>query len=345
MLEDFPLAANVAIFVGSGAVVWLAGTRLAAYADAIADRTGIGHAFLGMVLLGGVTSLPELAIAVTATVQGTPVLAVNDVLGSAAANLVILAVADVVIGRDALTSVQGSPQLLLQGVLGIVLMALALGPVVAGDVLVGGLGAWTWLMLGTYLGAVALLGRSRAGAAWTPAGDGRRAERDDALPGGRAGSRSARGLALRTAAAAGAILAAGFLLTKSGDALARQTGLGASFFAVVFLAAATSLPEVSTVVAAVRLRRYELAISDVLGTNLVNVTIIALVDALHPGGPVLLDVGPSAGIAALLALVLTAVFVAGMIERRDRTVARMGIDSLVALLVYAAGLSLLYARR
>jgi cation:H+ antiporter len=85
-----------------------------------------------------------------------------------------------------------------------------------------------------------------------------------------------------------------------------------------------------------------MAISDIFGTNLFNVTIIVLVDALHPGGPVLVEAGRFAAFAALLALVLTALFLVGMLERRNRTVLHMGWDSLAALVVYAAGVSVLY---
>jgi cation:H+ antiporter len=79
--------------------------------------------------------------------------------------------------------------------------------------------------------------------------------------------------------------------------------------------------------------------------NLFNVTIIVLVDALHPGDPVLLEAGRFASFGALLAIVLTAVFLVGMIERRDRTVFRMGIDSLFAIACYAGGLVVLYQLR
>ena len=107
----------------------------------------------------------------------------------------------------------------------------------------------------------------------------------------------------------------------------------------------TSLPEVSTVVSAVRLRRYEMAVSDIFGTNLFNVTIIFAVDLVYAGPPVLAEVGPFAGFAALLAIVLTALYVAGMIERRDRTLLRMGYDSIAAIGTYAAGVMLLYQPR
>jgi cation:H+ antiporter len=152
-------------------------------------------------------------------------------------------------------------------------------------------------------------------------------------------------LAPRIAAAGAAILGAGFVLARSAEAIAGQTGLGTSFVGVVLLAAATSLPEVSTVLAAVRLKRYEMALADIFGTNLFNVSILFFVDLVYDGEPVLAAAGAFAGFAALLALSLTAIFVIGMIERRDRTVARMGWDSLTVLAVYAAGLVVLYRMR
>lgn len=343
MFHSLPLAANIAIFIASAALVWVAGTRLARYADSIATATGVGREFLGMMLLGGVTSLPELAVATTATLQGAPSLSINDVLGSAAINLVILALADGVIGRSALTSVVASPGVLLQGVLGIILMAFAVGAVVVGDTLVFGVGVWPWMMLTVYLFGIALLANSHADRGWKAIARQHSKESTQAeVATDPAGLNT---LVWRTVAAGAAILVAGFLLARSGEAIAQQTGLGTSFFGAVFLGLSTSLPEASTVVAAVRLRQYAMAVSDVFGTNLFNVTIIVLVDALHPGGPVLVEAGRFAGFAALLALVLTALFLAGMIERRDRIILRMGVDSIAALLVYAAGVAVLYSLR
>ena len=88
-----------------------------------------------------------------------------------------------------------------------------------------------------------------------------------------------------------------------------------------------------------------MAISGIFGTNIFNVTIIVLVDALHPGGPVLPEVGRPASVGALLGIVLTSIFLVGLIERRDRVLLRMGYDSIAILLAYAAGLVVLYAVR
>lgn len=341
MFKDFPLWANAAVFAASAATVWFAGTRLAGCADAIAEKTGIGREFLGVLLLGGVTSSPELAVATTAALSGVPALSVNDLLGSAAFNVVIIAVADAALGRDAITSVLGSPGVLLQGVLGIILLALVVAASTAGDIAILGIGAWVWLMLACYLASVWLISRSKGLQAWIPAGQGAAQPRQNHRP----PAVSLRRLIATTAVAGAVILVAGFLLAKTGEALAAQTALGANFFGALFLAVSTSLPEVSTVLAAVRLRRYEMAIADVFGTNLFNVAILFVVDALYAGAPVLAEVGRFAGFAALLALVLTALFVVGMIERRDRTVLGMGIDSIAALAVYLGGLAVLYQMR
>jgi cation:H+ antiporter len=172
-----------------------------------------------------------------------------------------------------------------------------------------------------------------------------RVDGDARVRGNRNASLALDHLYARTAAAGAAILGAGFLLAQTAASLAEQTGLGSNFVGAVLLAFATSLPEVSTVLSAVRLKRYEMAISDVFGTNLFNVTIIVALDLLHPGKPVLVEVGRFAAFGALLAGLLTLMFLVGMIERRDRTILRMGIDSFAAILCYAGGLVVLYHLR
>lgn len=346
MFKDLSPWLNGALFVVAAVVVWIAGARLARLADRIAEKTGLGRALLGMLLLAGITALPELAVSVSATLAGAPALAVSNVLGSAAINLVILAAADVVYGRRALTSTPATPELMLQGTLGIVLLSCVVGATLTGNVLVLGLGAWSWLMLAAYIAALRIVSTSQGRTSWHPArGAAPNAPREPKQSQDEGNDRPLRQLVLGTAAAGAFILVAGFVLARSGEALAEQTGLGTSFFGAVLLGLSTSLPEVSTVFAAVRLRHYEMAIADVLGANMYNVTIIVLVDALHPGGPVLMEIASFAAFGALLAIVLTAVFLVGMIERRDRTVMRMGYDSLTALACYAAGVVVLYQLR
>jgi cation:H+ antiporter len=153
------------------------------------------------------------------------------------------------------------------------------------------------------------------------------------------------GLIGRTVAAAAIILVAGFVLSSTAEVIAEQTGLGSSFVGAVLVAVATSLPEVSTVLSAVRLGLYTMAISDILGTNIFDVGLIFVSDAVAAGEPVLGRVGDFSLFAALLGIVATTLFIMGVAERRDRTILRMGTDSLAVLVVYLGGLVILYTLR
>ena len=196
-------------------------------------------------------------------------------------------------------------------------------------------------MLLAYLISIVLLTRARRDEPWKPA----KPRRDRETKQEATDEISPLRLGLLIAAAGAGILVAGVTLAHTGAALAEQTGLGMSFFGAVFLAMATSLPEVTTTVSLVRRQEYEMAISGIFGTNIFNVTIIVLVDALHPGGPVLPEVGRPASVGALIGIVLTSIFLVGLIERRDRVVLRMGYDSVAVLLAYAGGLVVLYVVR
>jgi cation:H+ antiporter len=346
MFQQFPLAGNLAVFAGAALVVWLAGTRVARYADEIARRTGLGHAAAGL-LLAGITSLPEIAVTLTASITGNPQLAVNNLLGSVAMQVAILAVADAVIGRDALTSVIPDPAVLTQVTLNTLVLSLVGAAVVAGDRAFFGVGIWSWVLLAAYVGSIWVISRSGGRHSWVAEGKSGPArevrskredeEKEERVPLSRLG--------LKTAAAGAAILLAGFLLSKTGEAIAAQTGLGQSLGGYLLVAISTSLPEASTVVASVRLRRYVMAVSDIFGTNLFNGGLVFLVDLAYRGGPVLNEVGGFSAFAAMLGAVVSAIFLAGLIERRDRTLLRMGYDSLLVLGTYLAGVAVLFSLR
>ncbi|WP_420473738.1 sodium:calcium antiporter [Noviherbaspirillum sp. ST9] len=341
---QFPLWGNFAIFASSAAIVWLAGTGVAHYADDIAHKTGVGHMAVGLVLLGGITSLPEIAVALFSAFTGNPVLSVNNLLGGVAMQKAVLAASDAIIGKDALTVVVSSPALLLQGALSILVLTVVAVAIVVRDTPILGIGAWSWCILALYLCTIWMLSKAEGRQPWRPSVD------SPPRSGGTPASDSQKNISMRrlvgkTVVAAAFILAAGFLLSQTGDAIAEQTGLGQSFVGAVLLGLATSLPEISTVVSAMRLRQYEMAISDILGTNLFNVALIFLVDAVYPGGPVLNEVGNFSLFVSLIGILLTTTYLVGLIERRNLTVARMGLDSLATLIVYVAGLFLLYRMR
>jgi cation:H+ antiporter len=350
MLPDFkaaPLWVGIAVFVVSSIIVWFSGTRLTHYADAIAERTGLGHALAGLVILGIITSLPEAAVTVVASAEGNLPLAVNNSLGGTAFGLAVLAAADAAIGRDALTSVVPNPVVMLQGSMSILLLALIAAGIAVGDVAWFGVGGWCWSVLVVYLLSVWMTHRSQRRFAWRP-DESIQSEEDHSPPEGESRQTAhtpLSGIVARTVLASVAILVAGYLLSETGDAIAVKTGLGASFVGVLLVAVSTSLPQVSSVLAAVRLHRYEMAVSDIFGNNLFSPPLIFLADAVHRGEPALNEVGRFSLVAALLGITVTTLYIAGLVERRDRTILRMGYDSLAVLLTYLGGVFLLYRLR
>jgi cation:H+ antiporter len=349
--RQYSLVVNFIVFFGGAGVVWLAGTRIARYADAIAEITGIGRIAIGLLLLGGVTSLPEIAVAIFSAMSGNPVLSIDNLLGGVAMQKAILAGVDGFIGKDALTVVAASPVMLLQAALSILTLLLVAAAIVAGDILFMGVGFWAWAILGAYAFSAWKISGAQGRMPWIAEnedGSPASASRDTEQNASSSGNYQNGGLIptiVRTAVAAVIILAAGFLLSQTGDAIAAQSGLGQSFVGAVLLSLATSLPELSTVIASVRMRQYEMAISDILGTNLFNIAIIFLVDAVYAGKPVLNEVGSFSLFSALLGILLTTIYLIGLIERRNRTIGTMGVDSLAILACYGGGLVLLYQLR
>ena len=344
--EQFSVWINLAIFAAAGAVVYVAGTRLAIYADEIAERTRFSRIVLGMVLLGVATSLPEIATTLTAAWIGNTALLSGNLFGGVALQIAVLAIVDIVAVKGALTYFAPHPILLFQGVMCVLLLSVAVAGAAVGDpIALAGIGL-TPLLLGIgYLAVVRFSHGDDLAPPWK-ATNIQQERVAHATSAARDPDRSSgRRLYASTALGAAAIFAAGWLLATTGDVLADQTGLGSSFVGVALVAASTSLPELSTTLGAVRAGNYQMAVSNILGTNCLEVALFLPADIVYRGGPLLRELDQSATFAAGLALVITSIFLVGLIERRNKTVLSMGLDSLAVLIAYGVGLAGLYTLR
>lgn len=129
---------------------------------------------------------------------------------------------------------------------------------------------------------------------------------------------------------------------RTGEAIAGQTGISENFVGATLVGIATSLPEISTVVAAVRLKRYMMAFSDIFGTNIFDLMLVFLIDVAYSGPPVINEQDNFAAFGAMLGVLVTLLYVAGLIERRNKTLMRLGIDSWAVVAVYLCGVGGLY---
>jgi cation:H+ antiporter len=142
--------------------------------------------------------------------------------------------------------------------------------------------------------------------------------------------------------AALATLGAGVVLEVTSDVLAQRIGLSGVLFGATILAAATALSEISTGLGSVRLGDYQLAVSDIFGGN-AFLPVLFLPATLLAGRSVLPLAQASDIYLAGLGILLTAVYIAGIVFRPRRQIFGLGIDSLSVLILYCLGVAGLFA--
>lgn len=351
-MQALPVSLLALIFVAAAAAIWVAGIQLSRQTDVLSTRWHLGSALGGLVLLAVATNLPEIAIVVSASAAGNPGVAVGNILGGIAIQTVVLVVLDAfgVRGERPLTYRAASLVLVLEALL----VVAVLGVVVAGAQLPAGLVAFRLApapVLILVLWVVGLLLLQRAGHAlpWQESGE---APDNQDPPRGHSQQSAEheatqRGVSTTRAAAifgtaAVVTLGAGVVLERSGDAIAGHVGLSGVLFGATVLAAATSLPEVSTGLTSVRAGDYQLAVSDIFGGN-AFLPVLFVLATLVSGKSVLPHAHDTDIYLTALAIVLTLVYAAGLLFRPRRLVARMGVDSLTVLGLYAVGVVGLFA--
>lgn len=347
-MQTLPLWLNLVIFAIAAAIIWWSGTRLEGHADVLARRTRMGQAFTGMLLLAAATSLPEVATTVTAVVIfDDATLAVHNLIGGVALQTAILALADASKGRrGALTFFSPKFVLLIEGVGLLLLLQIVIAGMTAnGFPVVLDVSLWLVLLLLAYVGLMYLVYRYRDQQSWEPT----RTEQEGKTRGaaeepehGQEQERSTRRAALGFALMSGLVMLGGWAATGSAEALAHQTGLGSAFMGATLLALATSLPEVSTTVTAARHGRYATSVSNIFGSNAIDVGLLFLADVLYRNGSVLAHGASSLVFVAALAAGMTCIYLWGLMERENRTVWCMGSDSFAVLIIYLGGVTVLY---
>ncbi len=345
--SNAPLPANLMLFAIGSISVWLAGSALARYADVIADRRQLGRALMGLVFLATVTELPEIATTFTAAINNNASLVLGNMFGGITMQTAILAVVDLFIVRGVLTQYPRKPTHALEAALLIILLSILLGFCLSGDVKIGfQIGLGTSVLALAYGICIKLLRSYDEEGDWVPV----ELPDEDTHPTRTLTQRTVADmptntLILRSIVAAVVILICGVLLVHSAEAIAMQTGLGTSFIGATILAASTSLPELSTTIAAARLGAYTMAISNIFGSNLIMLVLLFPADALYREGPILAKATQTEMLNLVFAILVTAIYVVGLLVRRKPSVFGMGVDSACVLTIYVGSLYALYLVR
>lgn len=325
----------------AAAVILGASLYLAKSADVIAIKTGLGRSFVGVVLLATATSLPELGTGISAvSFVGEPDLAVGGAFGSNLFNLLIIGLMDVFWWNRHLLNHVGMSSVVV-GTLGIMVIALGGMAVLLHD-MTAAMDGWpisplSVVLIVGFAFAMYFIYRFEQN---QDDGESRKAGDEQERY---ASARLPRHFVIYTVAAL-VVVGAAVWLSSVSDELAVAMGWDASFMGTQFLAAATSLPELATSFAALRIAAPELAITNLLGSNLFNMGfVLFLDDVAHTGGPIWSVVSPVHALTGFVAMLMTAVIVLAVVSRpRKGRPGVVTVESGLLISVYAAASLLVF---
>ena len=293
-------------------IILFAGTKLARYGDVIARKTGLGGIWIGLVLLAAITSAPELVTGVSSAVLvGLPDLAMGTLFGSCMFNLTILALLDILHRRTPVLSEVRLRHIASAGT-GILLIAVAAGSIFAGERLsglaLGWVGIPSIIILILYLAGIWGLFRF---------------ERSHQSPPLQATPSQYEEVPIRTvwfkfALASALVIGAGIWLSFIGGEIAETYGWSSSFVGSLFLAISSSMPELVVSIAALRLGALDMAVADILGSNMFNIAIIFPVDLLYARAPILSLVSTAHLTTAVAMVVMGLLVIIGLRFRQKR---------------------------
>jgi cation:H+ antiporter len=318
--------------------IGFAGTKLSRYGDAIAAKTRLSGSWVGLMLIATVTSLPELAAGASAvTVARVPDVAVGNVLGACVINLAILVVLDFLHRGESVYSRASQGHILSAGFVIVLLGVAGLSLLVAdrtGELAsLGHVGITSPLLVILYALAIRTV--------WGY----ERAQIREAVPelAGRYAHLTLRSVWVRYTAAALLVVTAGMWLPFAAARLAAAMGWGTTFVGTLFVAATTTLPELAVTIAALRIGALDMAIANLLGSNLFNLAILAFDDALFVDGPILAAVPPIHAVSVMSGLLMTGLVVVGLLYRpRTRVLRTVGWTSIGLLAVYVLNAFVIY---
>lgn len=325
---------DVCGFLTGGAVIVFSGSRLARYADRLSDLLGWGRLFMGILLVAGITSLPELLSGISSVVLvDAPDLAVADIVGSCAFNVLIISILDIFYDpKKPVTSGAPTGHVIAAALSIISLCAVALAilmPAAFGRL--GNMGGYSLVFIVLYIFAmriVFLYDRKQA--------SGTAINSSESLGLGQ--------VIFRFGLHSLLVMMAALTLPYFGERLAQATGLGQSFFGTLFIAMSTSLPEIVVSVAAVRMGSIDLAIGNIFGSNIFNIGILAIDDMLYKKGPLFSYTSPNHIIPVMGTIIITAVGIIGIVYKSPKKW-KLAIDTATIVAVYMAMLALLYVRK
>ncbi|SDI54598.1 sodium:calcium antiporter [Natribacillus halophilus] len=314
------------VFIVAAIITFAAATKLSTYADALSRLSGLGSLLIGTFLLAVATALPEVTTTVTAVFLDNPDMAVGNILGSNHFNLLILAVFDIIYRKRKMLAHIYKQQryTALFGVFMTLVIALAI--FMRLDIPILTIGIDALIIVALYLLSLWIIQRTPV-----PEQEKNHSSQEEEY--------SLKHALMGFIIMAIIIFISGTALTLSGDQIALITGLGSSFVGSFLIAGSTSLPEVVTVLTAMRLNNENLAAASIYGSNLFNMLLLVVCDLIYRG-PILQSISLSHAVTAIFLLINSSLVCYAMFARKNRRFYTW--PSLVMILFYILTMVWLY---
>lgn len=328
------LLQSISGFILCSAAIVYAGTKLSFYGDRIAELTGLGKAWIGLILMAAVTSLPELITGISSVaIVKAPDLAAGDVFGSCVFNLLILSLLDV-FSKNPVTSLVRNTHV-FAGACGIILITIS----GAGILLAEQLPVLVWLSSITplifivYIFSVWLIFK------FEDKSVNDAVEKPDTLD----NTKSIRRAVTLYGFNALIVVGAALFLPYFGKYIAEQSGVGNTFFGTLFLAATTSLPELVVSISALRMGSLDMAVGNLFGSNIFNIFILGIDDLFYREGSLFRNIEHSHLLSILTVIAMTAVAMIGLLFKAERKKFVLAADTFIILLLYVALMTVLFS--
>ncbi|MFH1593553.1 MAG: hypothetical protein ABID09_02520 [Candidatus Omnitrophota bacterium] len=330
-------------FTLCAAIILFAGKHVARNADIIAEKTRLGGLWVGLILVSVTTSLPELFTGVGSVVfLDAPDLSVGNLLGANSYNLLNIALLDVLKGGTPLLSVIGSGHLLtaLFGLLPVMLVIIAIALQAKGFAWsAGNIGVFSILIFFSYCIATRVIYKL-----------GKKGQKEDLVKSTDPKANRYEGVSLKKAyiyygVAALLIVASGVWLAFIGKEISTTLHLGESFIGSLLLGFATTLPEITVSVVALHMGAREIAIANMLGSNMFNMSIIFIDDILYRKAPILQVVSPDHILQGVIVMAMTTIVILALVTRSKRKILSVSWYVPFLLILFLAGAYLNFGGR
>lgn len=321
-------------FIACSSVIIFSGKRLAIYGDKIGEILGLSKVWLGFIMMASITSLPELITGISSvTIVNSPDLAAGDIFGSCMFNILILAMLDIIVKKP-LTSMVKSGHV-LAGICSIILVSIAgLGIFIRDIPDFFGISPITILIIAVYLISVRLIFLfEKKSTAEIQKSESAKTEHEQI---------TLQLVVFLYVINALIVIAGALFLPFFGEIIAEHSGLGSTFFGTFFIAMSTSLPELVVSVSAVRIGSVDIAVGNLIGSNVFNILILAIDDIFYLQGSLFNAISDINIITIFFIIIASGTVIIGLILKFEKKRFPLADDTFAIVIIYITMLATLF---